>query len=79
MGEQIAVLLKKGINVRHEGMELILVWAYGIYSIPFLIWLGDIYLRATPSRWRIKLSFIFILAILPAIFIYFLYYKATFK
>ncbi len=79
IGQQIEALLKKGEKVRHEGLEMIFVIGYFTYSLPFLVWLGFLYTKNQKPKWQSQLTAIFIFAVVPAIFIYYLFARITFK
>ncbi|MBK7183511.1 MAG: hypothetical protein IPH89_11545 [Bacteroidetes bacterium] len=79
MGQQIEALLKQGEKVRHEGLEMIFVIGYFTYSLPFLVWLGFLYTKNQKTKWQSQLTAIFIFAVVPAIFIYYLFARITFK
>lgn len=79
MGQQIEALLKQGEKVMHEGLEMVFVIGYFTYSLPFLVWLGYLYTKNPKPKWKPQLIAIFILAVIPAIFIYYLFARITFK
>lgn len=56
-----------GNEIKHEGMEIILIFAFGIYSIPFLIWTIFIYRKPYLKRvWELVVIFLF--AVTPGFF-----------
>lgn len=79
IGQQIKALLKQGEKVSHEGLEMVFVIGYFTYSLPFLVWLGYLYTKNSKPKWQLQIITIFIFAVIPAIFIYYLFARITFK
>jgi hypothetical protein len=69
-----------GEKVKHEGLELLLPFGYGVYSIIFIIWTSNIYLNITAENIKkriFELVAIFIFGVLPALGIDRLFYIVT--
>ena len=74
---EIEKRIAAGEKIMHEGFEIILLIFYGLYSIIFVIWTSSIYLNATAQNIKRKifeLLAIFILGVLPALGIAWLFY-----
>lgn len=62
---------------RNEGLQLILPFGFGTYSVPFLIWLGFIYFGTRTENFKRRIGElvgVFVLAVVPALLIEWLFF-----
>lgn len=62
---------------KNEGLQLILPFGFGFYSVIFLVWLGFIYFGTRPDNFKRRvgeLIGVFVLAVIPALLIEWLFF-----
>jgi 4-amino-4-deoxy-L-arabinose transferase-like glycosyltransferase len=64
-----------GLEIKHEGLEYLFLYVFGLYSIPFLIWSAYIF-RKPKLRRYIGLAVIILVAVVPALLLNYFFYQA---
>ena len=65
----------QGREVKHEGLEYLFLYVFGLYSIPFLVWSAYIFRKPTVRK-LFSLIVIVLFAVIPALLLIQLFYGA---
>jgi hypothetical protein len=64
-----------GREVKHEGLEVLFLFGFGLYSIPFLFWTANIFRKPTVRKF-FGIIAIVLLAVIPALLLNYFFYSA---
>ena len=62
-----------GREVKHEGLEFLFLFGFGLYSIPFLFWTANIFRKPTVRKF-FGIIAIVLLAVIPALLLNYFFY-----